>query len=414
MFRLIKTQRLNDNIIGQAVFIAGIEGCGSWCRCGSASRWRGLRLFLLGRRWLGRDLRGKEGGVALVMAQSVLKKVPTDRLMDPGVWPGVDAHVQVSNVFDGPGNIVVAIAKGHLVSLSIGELARQLYALPLNRLMGKTVQLLQPEGAENGGNGLPGQGQLCAEFVLDFHRHTDGRGKIVRYVPGLQRYRLGAAGESKGQPLGNSTVVLTRAQPAGNVPLVPLCHQMGGQHFPKIIVDAAHIGRQIAGDPAIPRILVQQPLKVFFTLGAEKGDRQRRVPQFHIQQPDARDLKSGIVQIDHIARTVGRGKGVVGRLVRRADDLLDGLPVLIRNGDVNLMGGVSAPDGDGVPLASNGPVREVRGQRRRLFPLCGLLQNGNNITIFFILTEVVQQSAVAIAYILTAPNPYAIRQNNDE
>ena len=132
------------------------------------------------------------------MAQSVLKKVPTDRLMAPGVWPGVDAHVQVSNVFDGPGNIVVAIAKGHLVSLSIGELARQLYALPLNRLMGKTVQLLQPEGAENGGNGLPGQGQLCAEFVLDFYRHTDGRGKIVRYVPGFQRHRLGAAGKSKG------------------------------------------------------------------------------------------------------------------------------------------------------------------------------------------------------------------------
>ena len=80
------------------------------------------------------------------------------------------------------------------------------------------------------------------------------------------------------------------------------------------------------------------------------------------------------------------------------------LPVLIRNGDVSLMG-------DGL---SGGVWGRGLCCKTRLLPLCGLLQNGNNITIFFILTEVVQQSAVAIAYILTAPNPYDIRQNNDE
>ena len=260
VFRLIKAQRLNDNIIGQAILIAGIDGRGS-------RNCRGAR----GRDLCGGGLRGKQGGVALVMANCVLEKVFGNSLMAPGIRAGMNDNIQIADTLNRSADIMIAIGKGHLVPHLIAKLACQLHTLPLDRLMGKTVQLLQPEGTENGGNGIPGQSQLCAEFVLDFHRHTHGRGKIVRYVPGLQRYRLGAAGKGKGQPLGNFPVILARAQPAGNVALVPLCHQMGGQHFPKIIVDAAHIGRQIAGNPTIPRILVKQPLKVFFTLGAEKG-----------------------------------------------------------------------------------------------------------------------------------------------
>ena len=215
--------------------------------------------------------------------------------MAPGVRAGVDANTQVPYMFDCAVYIVVPIGEGHLVSLSIGELARQLYALPLNRLMGKTVQLLQPEGAENGGNGLPGQGQLCAEFVLDFHRHTDGRGKIVRYVPGFQCYRLGAAGKRKGQPLGNSPVVLARAQPAGNVALVPVCQKMLCQHFPEIIIDAAHIGGQIAGNSAIPRVQMQQPFKILLVFSPQEWYRQGRVPELHVKYANFPNFKGCIL-----------------------------------------------------------------------------------------------------------------------
>ena len=121
------------------------------------------------------------------------------------------------------------------------------------------------------------------------------------------------------------------------------------------------------------------------------------------------------MQVDYIARTIGWGQWVMGRLVRRTGyDLLDGLPVLVRNGDVNLMGSIPAPDGDGIPLAGDRLAGEVRGQRLHLFPLCGLLQNGDKITIFFPLTEVVQQSAIPIAHILPLPNSHAVRQYNAE
>ena len=56
----------------------------------------------------------------------------------------------------------------------------------------------------------------------------------------------------------------------------------------------------------------------------------------------------------------------MGRLVCRAgDNILDGLPVPVRNGDVNLMDGGAVSDGDGVPITGDGLAGEV-GDRRLL------------------------------------------------
>ena len=132
------------------------------------------------------------------MAYRVLEKILLHQLMAPGVRAGVDANTQVPYMFDCAVYIVVPIGEGHLVPHLIGQLSLQIHQLPLDRRMGKAVQLLQPEGAEDSGNGLPGLGQLCSKFVLDFHFHADGRSKVVRDVPGLQRHRLGAAGKGFG------------------------------------------------------------------------------------------------------------------------------------------------------------------------------------------------------------------------
>ena len=260
VFRPVKVQRLDNDIIGQTVFIAGVKCRGSRnCR---GARGRDLRLFRLGRRWRGRDLcggslRGEQSGVALIMAHCVLEKVFADCLMAPGIRAGVNDNIQIADTFNGAADIVIAVSKSHLVPHLVGERTRQLHAFPLDRLMGKTVQLLQPESAENGSNGLPGQGQLGAEFVLDFHLHADGGCKIVRCIPGLQRHRLGAAGKGEGQPVGNPPVVLAGANPRGNIALVPASQEMLCQHFPKIIVDTAHIGGQIAGNGVISGVQMQ-------------------------------------------------------------------------------------------------------------------------------------------------------------
>ena len=73
----------------------------------------------------------------------------------------------------------------------------------------------------------------------------------------------------------------------------------------------------------------QRTFKVFLALGAKQRYRQGGVPQLHIKQADVRNLKGSIVQIDRIPQFVGRGQRVVGRKVRRANDILDGLPVLV-------------------------------------------------------------------------------------
>ena len=203
------------------------------------------------------------------MAHSVLKEIAGNSLVAPGIGAGVNADIYLSNVADCAVDLVIAKGKGHFVAHLIGQLPLQGHRLPLGRLMGEAVQLLLIHRSEDGRDSLPGQGQLCAEFVLNFHRHAGGGGKVVRDVSGLQRHRLGAAGKGQGQPLGDPPVILAGAQPAGDVALVPVRQQMRGQHFPEIIVDAVHVGGEILDNAVIPGVQVQQPLKVFLALGTE-------------------------------------------------------------------------------------------------------------------------------------------------
>ena len=74
-----------------------------------------------------------------------------------------------------------------------------------------------------------------------------------------------------------------------------------------------------------------------------------------IKQPDLRDRKGFIIQIDRIAHLVNRGKRVTGRdRSCRAFRyrLFDLFPFLVRHGKVDLMGGrFTVPDGNGISLA---------------------------------------------------------------
>ena len=317
LFRPVKAQGLKDHIVGQAVFVRRIDGCRSRC-------WRGFRSrgLLLG------SFRREETGVALIVAHGILKEVPVDRLVAPGVGAGVNADIYLSDVADCAVDLVISIGKGHFVAHLIVQPPLQLHRFPPERFMGEAVQLLLVHRPEDGRDRLPGTGLLCAEFILDFYRHTGGGGKIIRDIPGLQRYRTVPAGKCLRKPHGKPTVVLPGVNPAGNVVLVPVRQQMGGQDFPKIIVDAPQIGGQVAGDPVIPGIPMQQPLKVFLAHTSENGVAQRGVEHLHIKQANPGDLKGSIFKIDRIAHFVGRCQRVMGRLggtVWNDNPLLPGL-----------------------------------------------------------------------------------------
>ena len=186
MFRLVKAQLLHNDVIGQAVLITGIQGRGSW---------RNLRLDVTFRYLLLRLLRGEQTGVALVMAHSVLEEITLHRLMAPNVWAGVNTDVQLSYISDSAADIVISIGKSNLVTHLIGQFTLQIHRFPLDWLMGKAIQLLQPEGAEYRSNLVPGHGQPCDKFVLNVYFQADRRSKIVRSISGFQRYRIIAVGK---------------------------------------------------------------------------------------------------------------------------------------------------------------------------------------------------------------------------
>ena len=147
----------------------------------------------------------------------------------------------------------------------------------------------------------------------------------------------------------------------GNVPLVPVCQQMLCQHFPEIVIDAVQIGSEITGNVTVPVVQMQQALKVFFALGAQQRYRQGGVPQFHIKKANTCDLKCGVIQINYIAWTVGRGKRIMGRKVRRAGELRDGIPLAGDRmagqvGDLRLLLGLGE---DGVGLVNDLPMEAV-------------------------------------------------------
>ena len=66
------------------------------------------------------------------------------------------------------------------------------------------------------------------------------------------------------------------------------------------------------------------------------------------------------LQINRIAHFVSRGHGVAWRQVRRPDYLF---PFLAGDGNVSLMGGVPAPNGDAIPLQRDGLIGQIGGLR---------------------------------------------------
>ena len=134
------------------------------------------------------------------------------------------------------------------------------------------------------------------------------------------------------------------------------------QHFPEIVIDAVQIGSEITGNVTVPVVQMQQALKVFFALGAKQRYRQGGVPQFHIKKANTCDLKCGVIQINYIAWTVGRGKRIMGRKVRRAGELRDGIPLAGDRmagqvGDLRLLLGLGE---DGVGLVMISRWRRLR------------------------------------------------------
>ena len=125
-------QRLNHHIVGKMI---------RFCRVDS----HGFRGKFL--RW-GR-FGDEQTGVALVLAQGVLKNIPADRLMAPGVGTGVDADSSLPDPADGAADFLVSIGEYHLIPHLIGGLALQTDRWPLDRLMGESVQPLLIQSAEN-------------------------------------------------------------------------------------------------------------------------------------------------------------------------------------------------------------------------------------------------------------------------
>ena len=90
----------------------------------------------------------------------------------------------------------------------------------------------------------------------------------------------------------------------------------------------------------------------FPAFGPEDGVSHAGRKKLYRILPQLRDLVFLIFQIDRIALMVDRRGRVIDLFLR--DSLLDGLVFFIGNGNVNLMGRLPVPDGDGVSLAGDG------------------------------------------------------------
>ena len=164
---------------------------------------------------------------------------------------------------------MISIGKGNLVPHLIGQFPLQIHRLPLNRLVGEAVHLLQPEGAEYRRGLVPGHGQPGVEFILNVDFQAGDRRKIIRSIPSLQHHRIIAVGKGFRYPHGNPTVIFAGAYPTGDIAFIPVRQQMGGQHLPNVIIDTAQISGQIVGEMTVAGVQLQQPLKILFVFGPQ-------------------------------------------------------------------------------------------------------------------------------------------------
>ena len=188
-------------------------------------------------------------------------------------------------------------------------------------------------------------------MVQDLHLNAGGEGAVVRYIPGHKVHRLHAPGIQLGKAFGDFGVALAIPHPAGNVLLVLPGKQAGSQHFPQVLVRFLRVGGKELGNGAVSQVVFQKLLKPFPALGPEDGVGHAGRKKLYGILPQLRDLVFLIFQIDRIAFMVDRRGRVIDLFLR--DSLLDGLVFLIGNGNVDLMGRLPVPDGNGVSLAGD-------------------------------------------------------------
>ena len=221
--------------------------------------------------------------------------------------------------------------------------------------LSKAIQLTGVHPAQDGCDLIPAEEQhsqpllVCIQhFQLDAFRH----GAVVGGVAGLQLHRLDDVGISPTQPLGNFSVGLAAAQQLGNLRLIRRTDQAVGQHVPQVLVCGIRVDGQKLGDGLVAGILAQQRLKPFPTFGPEDWVSHAGRKKLYGIRPQFCDLVFLIFQIDRISLMVDRRGWVIDLFLR--DSLLNGLVFFIGNGNVDLMGRLPVPDGDGVSLAGDG------------------------------------------------------------
>ena len=137
-----------------------------------------------------------------------------------------------------------------------------------------------------------------------------------------------------------------------------------GQHVPQVLVRRVRVDGQELGDGLVAGILAQQRLKPFPTFGPEDWVSHAGRKKLYGIRPQFCDLVFLIFQIDRISLMVDRRGWVIDLFLR--DSLLNGLVFFIGNGNVDLMGRLPVPDGDGVSLAGDGLAGQIGRRNLRL------------------------------------------------
>ena len=150
--------------------------------------------------------------------------------------------------------------------------------------MEKSVLLRLIKGTQNRREVCPGISAFGIVFIKNVDFQAGGAGKIVRCFPGHKFHRFGGSGIGIGKPLGYAGVAIARPEALCKQFLIPLFQQsaIAGQDFPEIRVNAVYSRCQKFRNGSIPRILAQQPFKVFNPFRAKNRIGQGRIKQFHI------------------------------------------------------------------------------------------------------------------------------------
>ena len=257
LYRLLRGNGLNDNIIGQAVLHGGIDRRGRGGRRFLALRLRRglLRLLFF---WL------EQVRVALVVPDGVFKIFAVDDLVVPRIGAGVDPHVNVTDIADGAGNVAVRVRHDNGISHLVDGCARQVDRLDDLRVMVKSVALLLELGTEDSRGLGPRKVAFGAVFVLDIDFDAGRRGIIVQRLAGLHGHSVGASGVGFGEALRDFGVALTGANPAHDQLLVTVFQQSAvpGERVLQIAVRIVQIGGKVFGDWAVAGVPVQHGLKI--------------------------------------------------------------------------------------------------------------------------------------------------------